>query len=140
MADPSSRGRNVRSYTRHVRIAQLALGLALVAAAVYLVLSPVVVADALGKPHDTPQRMINLRASWGGTLLGIGAFVAWLPALTPRWRTIVGLLMWAMAGIGAARLVGFAIDGSPDTRQFIWITAEVAIVIGCAAALYVKRA
>jgi Domain of unknown function (DUF4345) len=122
-----------------VRLAQLAFGLALVAVAVYLVLSPVVVADALDKPHDTPTRMINLRASWGGTLAGLGAFVAWLPALRPWWRTIVGLLMWAMAGIGAARLVGFALDGSPDTRQAIWISAEVAIVIACAAALHFKR-
>ena len=123
-----------------MRIAQLGFGLALVAAAVYLVLSPITVADALGKPHDTPTRMINLRASWGGTLAGLGAFVAWLPGLSPWWRALVGLLMWAMAGIGAARLIGFAIDGSPDTRQYIWITAEIAIVIGCAAALYVKRA
>jgi len=122
-----------------VRLARLVLGFALVAVAIYFVLSPVVVADALDKPHDTPTRMINLRASWGGTLAGIGAFVAWLPAVTPWWRAIVGLVMWAMAGIGSARLVGFALDGSPDTRQAIWISAEVAIVIGCAAALHFKR-
>jgi len=122
-----------------VRNARIVVGLALVAAAIYLVLSPVVVADALDKPHDTPTRMINLRASWGGTLAGIGAFVAWLPRLRPWWRSAVGLVMWAMAGIGAARLVGFALDGSPDTRQYIWITAEIAIVIGCGAALHFKR-
>lgn len=123
-----------------MRLARLAFGLALVAVAVYLVLSPVVVADALAKPHDTPTRMINLRASWGGTLAGLGAFVAWLPALRPWWRTIVGLVMWAMAGIGAARLVGFALDGSPDARQAIWISAEVALVIAGAAVLHFKRA
>jgi hypothetical protein len=115
-----------------VRVARIAIGVVLVAAAVYLVFSPVTVADALGKPHDTPTRMINLRASWGGTLLGIGAFVAWLPALRPYPRALVALLGWAMAGIGAARLVGFAIDGGPDTRQLIWISAEVAITIACA--------
>ena len=122
-----------------MRNARIVVGLALVAAAIYLVLSPVVVADALDKPHDTPTRMINLRASWGGTLAGIGAFVAWLPAVKPWWRAAVGLLMWTMAGIGAARLVGFALDGSPDTRQAIWITAEVAIVIAGAATLHFKR-
>jgi hypothetical protein len=127
------------AYSRAVRLARLAFGLALVAVAVYLVLSPVVVADALDKPHDTPTRMINLRASWGGTLAGLGAFVAWLPALRPWWRTIVGLVMWSMAGIGAARLVGFALDGSPDARQAIWISAEVALVIAGAAVLHFKR-
>ena len=115
-----------------MRGARVAIGLAVAAVAIYLILSPIAVADALGKPHDTPTRMINLRASWGGTLLGIGAFVAWMPALRPYARTFIGLLGCAMAGIGAARLVGFAIDGSPDTRQYMWITAEVAIAIACA--------
>ena len=79
--------------------------------------------------------MINLRASFGGTLLGVGAFLAWLPDLKPWRRTIVGLLMWAMAGIGIARLTGFALDGHPDTRQWIWITAEIILVVGSALAL-----
>jgi len=122
------------------KIVQLVIGLAIVAAGIYLAFSPVLVADALGKPHDTPTRMINLRASWGGTLAGLGAFVAWVPGFSPWWRAVVGLLMWAMAGIGAARLIGFAIDGSPDTRQYIWITAEIAIVIACATGLYGTRA
>ncbi|MDB4953928.1 MAG: hypothetical protein JWO36_1497 [Myxococcales bacterium] len=116
-------------------MAQWIGGFVILAAAAFLVMSPITVADALGKPHDTPTRLINLRASWGGTLAGIGAFVAWVPGFRPRWRAVVGLLMWAMAGIGTARLIGFAIDGSPDTRQLIWISAEVAIVIGCAVVL-----
>jgi hypothetical protein len=123
--------------SRNVRFV---VGLAVVAAGIYLALSPVLVADTLGKPHDTPTRLINLRASWGGTLAGLGAFIAWVPGFSPPWRALVGAVMWAMAGIGAARLVGFAIDGSPDTRQYIWITAEVAIVIACATTLYLKRA
>jgi hypothetical protein len=122
------------------RGAQLALSLAIVAAGVYLACSPLVVADALGKPHDTPTRMINLRASWGGTLAGLGAFVAWCPGLRPWWRTFVGLVMWAMAGIGAARLLGFALDGSPDGRQWMWITAEIALVIGGATILRLSAA
>jgi len=121
------------------RTVQLGVGLVVVAAGIFLALSPVLVADVLGKPHDTAPRMINLRASWGGTLAGLGAFVAWLPALRPRWRALVGLLGWAMAGIGAARLVGFALDGSPDTRQYIWIAAEIALVVGSASALRVWR-
>ena len=119
-----------------MRIVQIIVGVVIVAAGAYLAWSPLLVADWLGKPHDTPTRMINLRASWGGTLAGIGAFVAWLPALAPPWwRVVVGLLLFTMAGIAAARLLGFAIDGSPDTRQYIWIVAEVALVIGCTFAL-----
>ena len=118
------------------RVVQWVGGLVLLALAVYLVLAPTTVANALGKPHDTPTQMINLRASWGGTLAGLAAFIIWVPGFSPWWRAAVGLLMWAMAGIGLARLVGFALDGSPDTKQYIWIIAEVAIVIGCGYALW----
>lgn len=118
---------------------QFLVGLAVLAVGVYLVMSPTTVANALDKPHDTGTRMINLRASWGGTVAGLGLFLMWLPAWSPRWRVIVTLLMWTMAGIGAARLLGFALDGSPDTRQYIWIVAEIAIVAGCAFALRRRR-
>jgi hypothetical protein len=106
-------------------------GLALVATGLYLALFPTVTAQALGKPADTSTQLINLRASWGGTLMGLGAFIAWLPAVKPWGRALVGLLLWVMAGVGVARLIGFVVDGHPDSRQAIWITAEVAIVIAC---------
>jgi len=113
-------------------------GLVVVVVGAYFVMSPLVVADLLSRPHDTSTQMINLRASWGGTLLGIGAFIAWLPSLHTWLRRIVALLGCAMAGIGVARLIGFAIDGDPDTRQFIWISAEAAIVVICAIVLRVN--
>lgn len=120
-----------------MRRTQLVIGLAVAAIGLYLVGSPYQVAYWIGLPHDTTSRVINLRASWGGTVLGLGAFIAWLPALRSWSRTLVGLLMWAMAGIGLARLIGFAADGNPDDRQLVWITAEVAIVI--AGALVLRR-
>jgi hypothetical protein len=103
-------------------------------------MSPLQVAETLGRPHATTSQMINLRASWGGPVVGIGAFIAWLPAFRPWLRSVLGLLMWSMAGVGAARLVGFALDGEPDDRQLIWIIAEVIIVAGCAFWLRVTRA
>jgi len=111
---------------------RVAVGLVVAGLGVYLTLCPLVTADLLDRPHATSTQLINLRATWGGTLLGLGLFAMWLPALRPWLRAVLGLLMCSMAGIGAARLVGFAVDGHPDTRQYIWITAEVALVIGCA--------
>lgn len=107
----------------------------LVVVGVFLAASPAVTARVLGLPHDTPTQWINLRASWGGTLAGLGAFVVWLPALRPWLRSGLGLAMWTMAGIGLARALGFVVDGEPDGRQLVWITAEAAIVAGCAFAL-----
>ena len=113
---------------RHV---QIVIGGVLVAFGAYLTLNPFV----LGLPATKSTEVINTRASYGGTLMGLGAFVAWVPALKPWLRTVLGLLMWAMAGIGLARLVGFAVDGNPDGRQALWIVAEVVLVIGCAIGL-----
>ena len=111
------------------------LGVVIAAFGLYLAIFPLVTAEALGRPHGEPTQLINLRASFGGTLLGAGLFLAWLPATKPYKRAILGLLMWAMAGIGAARLLGFALDGSPDGRQWIWIVAEILIVATCAVLL-----
>src|SRR5207244_3615433 len=52
------------------------VGLVLMAVGVWLVLSPLKVAEALHRPAETSSQMINLRASWGGSLFGLGAFVA----------------------------------------------------------------
>lgn len=113
--------------TRSVR---LGIGAVAIAFGIYLAMSPLTVAAILDRPHDTTSQMINVRASWGGTLVGLGAFLAWLPALRPWSRAVIGLLGWAMAGIGAARTIGFVLDGAPDARQWLWISLEVAIAIG----------
>lgn len=110
---------------------QFAFGFALLVVGAYVTLTPLDTAAALGKPAETSSQLINLRASWGGPLLGLGAFVAWIPALKPWPRAVLGLLGWAMVGIGAARTVGFVLDGSPDGRQWLWLALEVVIAIGC---------
>ena len=122
------------------RTAIVVLGIAIAAFGAYLSLFPLVTASVLDRPHAEPTQLINLRASFGGTVLGLGAFVAWLPAARPWKRTILGLLMWAMAGVGAARLLGFVLDGSPDSRQWIWLVAEILIVATCVVLLRRMRA
>ncbi len=111
------------------------LGLAIAVLGAFLSVFPLVTAEVLDRPYAEPTQLINLRASFGGTLLGLGAFGAWWPAVKPWKRTVLGLLMWTMAGIGIARLLGFLLDGSPDGRQWIWLTAEALIVATCAVLL-----
>ena len=68
-------------------------------------------------------------------MLGVGAFVAWLPTLRPYKRAAAGLLLWSMLGIAAARATGFALDGSPDRLQWFWLGAEVVLASAGALAL-----
>lgn len=117
------------------RTVQLVLGVVIGALGAYLAVVPTATADVLGHRPTTPPGWINMRASYGGTLIGLGAFIAWLPSARPALRAIIGLLGWAMAGIGLARLLGFAMDGHPDKLQLLWITAEIAIVVTCAVLL-----
>ncbi len=119
--------------------AQFAFGFAMLLVGAYVTMTPLDTAVALGKPHETSTQLINLRASWGGPLLGLGAFVAWLPAPKPWPRTVLGLLGWAMVGIGAARTVGFVLDGRPDGRQWLWLTLEIVFALGCAVGLRVYQ-
>jgi hypothetical protein len=122
------------------RAPQLLAGVAIAALGAVLVIAPGLVRDLLGRTPATPSDWINLRATFGGTLLGVGAFIAWLPARRPWLRAGLGLLGWGMAGIGAARLVGFALDGNPDSRQYVWLIAEVVLVAASVFALRrVKR-
>jgi hypothetical protein len=37
----------------------------------------------------------------------------------------------------AARTLGFLLDGSPDGRQWLWLTLEIVIAVGCAIGLRV---
>jgi len=117
------------------RRVQLVLGVVIVAFGGYLVCSPELVRDVLHRRPVTSSDWINLRATFGGTVAGLGAFVAWVPAARPWLRTILGLLLCSMSGIGLARLIGFALDGHPDQRQYVWIVAELAIVIVSAVVL-----
>jgi hypothetical protein len=114
-----------------VRTLQLIAGLVMVAFGGYLTFSPLTVARVLGRAHETSSQMINLRATFGGTIMGLGLFIAWLPALQPWRRSGLGLVAALMAGIFAARLVGFTLDGHPDRLQWFWLIAEAVITIGC---------
>lgn len=104
-------------------------------AGVVLIFSPRKVAEVLHRPYETVSQQINLRASWGGALLGLGLFILWMPPLNPRATFALRLVLCLMVGIGGARLVGFALDGRPDALQWVWIVAEALIALACAVAL-----
>jgi len=107
------------------------LAFVVIAAAIVAIASPVEVGRALSRTATTSSEMINLRASWGGALLGIGAAIGWARTET-RTRLAVSLVMWLMVGIGLARAVGFVLDGDPDRLQWLWLGAEIVIAAACA--------
>jgi hypothetical protein len=120
------------------QLARVASGLLVAAAGVWMTFTPSWVAATFHRPAGTVSEQINLRATFGGTLVGLGALVVALGALTPWPRTVAIAVLCLMLGIGAARVVGFVLDGKPDTIQIVWIVAELVLAAG--AALYLRRA
>jgi len=114
---------------------RLGVGALISAAGAVLVFSPRAVADALGRPYETVSQQINMRASWGGAVLGLGLFALWVAPWKPAGATALRLVACLMVGIGAARVVGFVLDGRPDAMQWFWIVAEVLIAAACGYAL-----
>ena len=97
--------------------------------------SPRAVAATLGRPYETVSQQINMRASWGGTVLGLGLFALWSAPWRPPGAAALRLVACLMVGIGAARLVGFVLDGRPDTAQWVCMFAEVLIAAACGVSL-----
>ncbi len=131
-ANPQMIGSRVPSKPR------AALAVVVMAMAVVAIFSPVQVGEALGREATTPSEAINLRATWGGTLLGIGAAIG-LARSETRVRLLLSVLMWITAGIGIARAIGFVLDGGPDQLQWSWLVAEIAIVLVLAWLLHGRR-
>lgn len=50
---------------------RLGAGALISAAGTAMVFSPRAVAATLGRPYETVSQQINMRASWGGTVLGL---------------------------------------------------------------------
>lgn len=122
-----------------MRALRIALGALVTVAGVVLVFSPMLIADTFHRPTDTHSQLINLRATWGGTLMGLGLFILARNQLRPWAVTVATLLLCAMAGIGAARAVGFVLDGQPDTLQWVWLVAEIVLVVASGAYLVRRR-
>ncbi len=116
---------------------RLALGALVVLAGVVLIFSPDFVRTTFQRPAETVGQRINLRATFGGAVAGLGAFVMHADAFRPLPVLLAKLLLWTMAWIAAARVVGFVLDGAPDRAQIVWVVTELLLVIG--ALLFLRR-
>lgn len=82
-----------------------------------------------GSAPGTPSALIDMRATYGGTALGIGFFFGFCAR---RPATVqIGLIasVWVLASIAAARLVGSVLDGSPNRFMSLFLAAEMLFVV-----------
>ena len=93
------------------RILLWGLGLMLVAFGFAYLMFPVSMAALTGVSVSTPAAITDIRATYGGLQLGVGAFLLW-SALAPD-RIPSGLLALGLSagGVASCRLVGLVVDG-----------------------------
>ena len=110
-------------------VAFVAFGIAFIAA-------PQTLAETiLGVAPTASSAMIDMRATYGGFAFGAGVFFG-LCATRASWvRPGLIACAFSVGGIGAARLVGIVVDGSPNGFMWLFLAFEVLFVALCAIAV-----
>ncbi len=101
-------------------------GLIFVLYGVAFTLAPAPMADLVtGDPPDTASGSIDMRATYGGMSLAVGALILMLG--TGRATVSLSLLITAVVllSMAATRLLGFFLDRDPNTMMYVYLAAEV---------------
>lgn len=88
-----------------------------------------------GSP-STPSGLIDLRATYGGMSIAMGATILVLGSraeLVSLGLLVVAVVLLAMAG---ARILGMMLDGTPNTVMYIYLAAELVFAV---CALHLRR-
>jgi hypothetical protein len=93
------------------------------------IVMPAELAELLtGAAPRKASAIIDMRATYGGVALGVGLFIG-MCARRPEWLPagLVAALLTS-ACLGAARLLGIIVDGSPNAFMVVFLLTEVASV------------
>jgi hypothetical protein len=91
-----------------------------------------------GAAPGTASAMTDMRATYGGTALGLGLFFGFCARDPNILRTGLLASLIVLSGIAGGRLFGIFVDGSPNGWMFLLLAAELLFVGLMAMAL--KRA
>ena len=81
---------------------------------VWYLIAPASWTDPTGFGPLGPHALTDVRATYGGFQIGLGLFTIWAATEPRHVRLAVVLQALTIGAIGSCRLVGFAIDGSPN--------------------------
>lgn len=88
-----------------------------------------------------PNALTEIRAFYGGTLVGMGCFLIWCMRQRQRTLTFAGLLLIAcsVGGVGIVRTLGMLIDRVPTAYHLTNLAIEVTTVALVAVAVSKHR-
>ncbi len=122
-----------------VRIQTLIVRLGAVIFGVYglaFVLAPEMMAQFVtGAAPKLSSPLIDMRATYGGMSVGVGALL-YLLSIHPNTlrQGLLGVLL-LMLGMGGARAYGILVDGSPNLMMYVFLAVELATAVIAVAAL-----
>jgi len=96
-----------RSFVSTVAILFVGLG-------IWLLLQPRAVEDLYPMRLDGPMAVSEIRAVFGGLMLGVGAAVLWLDRIARRWVDAGIVIVLVFGGLLLARVAGLVVEGVPS--------------------------
>ena len=96
---------------------------------VWYLVAPTGLTDPTGFGPLGPNALTDVRATYGGFQIGSGLFLLWSAGAPARMRMALVLQALTIGAIGSCRLVGFAIDGSPNGFLISAIVTEITFTI-----------
>ena len=91
----------------------------------WYLIAPTALTDPTGFGGLGPNALTDVRATYGGFQIGSGLFLLWSAAAPARVRIALVLQALTIGAIGSCRLVGFAIDGSPNGFLLSAVLTEI---------------
>ena len=101
------------------------LGLMLLLFGIGYLVSPVSMLALTGASASAPAEITDVRATYGGFQIGVGAFLIWSALAPPRLSSGLFSLGLAAGSVGLCRLAGVIVDG--DCVNFETITERMIV-------------
>ena len=113
-------------------------GLVFVLYGMAFALAPVEMAAwATGDAPDTPSAVIDMRATYGGMSIALGATILLLGLRASTLSLALLIIAIVLLAMAVTRLIGMVVDGTPNATMIIYLVLEI---VGAVLALYVRRA
>lgn len=110
-----------RSYIRILGAITLFFGVA------YLLDPGGILTDAAGFGALTPGGLTDVRATYGGLQLGLGAFLVWAANSDSRIRMALVLVALSIGAVGLGRALGLMLDGDANPFHVSGLITEASI-------------
>lgn len=81
-----------------------------------------------GAALGSVNAVIDMRATYGGTALGLGLFFGFCARNPGALRSGLLASLLTLSGIAGGRLIGIFVDGSPNGWMFLLLAAELLFI------------